>query len=140
MQGGITLKLGILGLLIGLAAAYGQVSIGIHIGPPPPPRVVRVLPARPGPEFVWVDGYWYPVGSRYTWHGGYWTRPAFPGARWVAPRHDGARFYQGYWEGEREREEHNHGWDRGRDRDFHDHEHHDNGKHKGWERGKGHDK
>jgi hypothetical protein len=31
---------------------------------PPPPRVYRVRP-RPGPAFVWVEGYWYPQGNRY---------------------------------------------------------------------------
>ena len=82
---------------------FAQVSIGIQIGPPPPPRIVRVLPPRPGPEFAWVDGYWYPVGSHYRWHSGYWSRPVYPAARWVAPRHDGERFYHGYWDGERGR-------------------------------------
>ena len=100
----------------GLSAA--QVSVGIRIGPPPRPRVVRVLPPRPGPEFVWIDGYWYPVGRRYVWHPGYWTRPPYAGARWVAPRHDGAQFFAGYWDGPRGRIDHDHAWDRGRDRDF----------------------
>lgn len=100
----------------GLSAA--QVSVGIRIGPPPRPRVVRVLPRRPGPEYVWVNGYWYPVGRRYVWHAGYWTRPPYAGAHWVAPRHDGERFFAGYWDGPRGRIEHDHRWDRGRDRDF----------------------
>jgi YXWGXW repeat-containing protein len=100
----------------GLSAA--QISLGVRIGPPPPPRVVRVLPRRPGPEFVWVDGYWYPVGRRYVWHAGYWTRPPYEGARWVAPRHDGAQFFAGFWDGPRGRIDHDHGWDRGHDRDF----------------------
>ena len=65
---------------------FGQVSIGIRIGPPPPVREVVVLPPTPGPEFVWVGGYWFPTGNHYKWHAGYWTRPAYPQARWVAPR------------------------------------------------------
>ena len=44
----------------------------------------------------------------------------YPAARWVAPRHDGERFYHGYWEGERGRMEHDHHWDRDRDRDYRD--------------------
>jgi hypothetical protein len=79
------------------STASGQVSIGIRIGPPPPPRVVRVLPARPGPEWVWVQGYWYPVGRHYRWHEGYWTRPPYPGAHWVVPRYKGGEFFEGYW-------------------------------------------
>ena len=100
------------------AALYGQISI--RIGPPPPPRVVAV-PARPGPDFIWVDGYWYPVGGRYRWHGGYWTRPPYPGAHWTAPHHDGQAFFAGAWEGDHGRIEHDHRWDRERDRDFHEH-------------------
>lgn len=110
-------------ILLAAGSAFGaQVSIGIRIGPPPPPRVVHVLPARPGPEFVWVEGYWYPVGRHYKWHGGYWTRPLYPGARWVGPHHDGQRFFAGYWEGDRGRIEHDHRWDRDHNRDYHGHD------------------
>jgi hypothetical protein len=109
-------------LLVGVSAAGAQISVGIRIGPPPPPRVVRVLPPRPAPEFVWLEGYWYPVGRHYRWHDGYWTRPPYEGARWVQPHHDGEQFFAGYWEGDRGRIEHDHRWDR--DRDFRDHDHH----------------
>jgi hypothetical protein len=110
-----------LGFALCAGLAFGQVSIGIRIGPPPPPRVVRVLPRAPGPEFVWVGGYWYVVGGRWRWHDGYWTRPPFPGARWIAPRHDGERFYEGYWDGDRGRVDHDHRWDRDRrNRDYRD--------------------
>ena len=103
-----------------------QVSIGIRIGPPPPPRVVHVLPPRPAPEFFWVEGYWYPVGKHYKWHDGYWTRPPYPGARWVVPHYEGERYFGGFWEGGRGRIEHDHHWDRDRDRDFRE-KHHDRG-------------
>ena len=105
-------------MLLTVAPAFGaQVSLGIRIGPPPAPRVLRVRPASPGPDYVWVDGYWYPVGRRYQWHEGYWTRPPYAGARWVAPHHDGEQFFEGYWEGDRGRFEHDHRWDRDADRD-----------------------
>ena len=61
------MKLLVLMLMAVGTTLRGQVSIGITIGPPPPPRVVRVLPPTPGPEFVWVEGYWYPVGHHYKW-------------------------------------------------------------------------
>ena len=109
-------------LVAGLSICSAQVSIGIRIGPPPPPRVVRVLPPRPGPEYVWLDGYWYVVGNRYRWHDGYWTRPPYAGARWIVPRHDGERFFGGYWDGDRGRFEHDHRWDRDRDRDWREHD------------------
>jgi hypothetical protein len=85
-------------LLATASTMRAQVSVGIVIGAPPPPRVVVAVPERPGPEFVWVEGYWYPVGNHYRWHGGYWTRPPYEGARWVGPRHNGERYYTGYWE------------------------------------------
>jgi WXXGXW repeat (2 copies) len=113
------------------ACAFGQVSIGIQIGAPPPPRVLRVRPATPGPDFMWVDGYWYPEGRKYKWHAGYWTRPPYGDARWVAPHHDGARYFNGYWEGNEGRRDHDHHWDKDRDRDDRDH---------GRGRGRGHDK
>ena len=105
-------------MLLACGSVFAQISIGIRIGPPPPPRVLTVLPPRPGPEFVWVAGYWYPVGIHYRWHAGYWTRPPYAGALWVAPRHDGERYFAGYWDGPRGRIEHDHHWDRDRNRDF----------------------
>ena len=105
-------------MLLGVGSEVGaQVSIGIRIGPPPPPRVLRVLPRQPGAEFVWVDGYWYPVGRRYQWHNGYWTRPPYEGASWNGPHHDGGQFFEGYWGGDHGRRDHSHRWDRDRDRD-----------------------
>ena|SRR5579862_5708420 len=92
-----------------------DVSVGIRIGPPPPPRVYA-RPVAPGPGYVWVDGYWYVVGHKYRWHSGYWSRPPYAGARWIAPHHDGERWYGGYWEGEHGRFEHDHHWDHDRDR------------------------
>ena len=105
-------------VLLAAGSVFGQVSIGIRIGPPPPPRVVRVRPVAPGPDYVWIDGYWYADGRHWRWHNGYWTRPPYAGARWIGPRYEGQQFYNGYWEGERGRFEHDHRWDRDRDRDF----------------------
>ena len=119
-------------LLAGASASNAQVSLGIRIGAPPPPREVRYLPARPGADFVWIDGYWYPVGRHYKWHAGYWTRPPYEGARWVGAHHDGEQFYAGYWDGDRGRFEHDHHWDHDRDRDrdrYRDADHHDHDDH-----------
>jgi hypothetical protein len=105
-------------VLLAGGALSAQVSLGIRIGPPPPPRIVRVHPRAPGQGYTWVDGYWYPVGNRYKWHDGYWTRPPYGGARWVGPRYESNSFYDGYWEGDRGRYDHDHRWDRDRrDRD-----------------------
>ena len=64
---------------------------------PPAPVASYYVPARPAPGYVWVGGYWYPQGRAYRWRAGYWARPAFRGARWVAPRYHGGRYYAGYW-------------------------------------------
>ena len=105
-------------LLAGGTIFAADFSVGIRVGPPPAPRVVRVRPASPGPGYVWVDGYWYPNGRRYTWHSGYWTREPYAGAIWVAPRYDGGLFYQGYWSGNNGNYNHDHRWDRDRNRDY----------------------
>ena len=123
------------------SAVAADISIGIQIGAPPPPRVVAVRPAAPGPDFAWIEGYWYPVSGRYHWHEGYWTRPPYEGALWVAPRHEGGQYFAGYWEGEHGRWAHDHRWDKDHDRDrrgWREHEHegdHDNGRGHGHDRG-----
>lgn len=120
-------------LLVAVLLAVGStvnaqvtIGIGIRIGPPPSPRVVRVTPPPPAPDFVWVEGYWYPVGRHYAWHNGYWTRSPYPGARWVAPRYEGQRYYNGYWDGDHGRVAHDHHWDN--DKNRRDYDHHDNGR------------
>jgi hypothetical protein len=109
-------------LLVGPAAtANAQISVNIHIGPPPPPQVYRV-PAQPGADYVWVEGYQYPQGSHYKWHDGYWTRPPYAGAYWVAPYHSSGQYFAGRWEGPRGNVDHDHRWDRD---DHRDHRHGD---------------
>jgi hypothetical protein len=103
-------------LLAPAAAANAQITFGIHIGEPPAPRAYRV-PPRPGPDYVWVEGYQYPQGSRYVWHDGYWTRPPYEGAYWVAPYHTDGQYFTGRWEGSRGNVEHDHSWDKGNQRD-----------------------
>src|SRR5712692_7085639 len=104
-------------LAVGLLAAGSlfaetRFSIGIGVGgygpayyPPPPPVVVYAPPAYPGPEYTWVDGYWYPVGPRYSWHAGYWARPPYGRGYRVAPRYSEHRYYPGYWERRERRED-----------------------------------
>ena len=103
--------------LLGPAVASAQISFDVHIGtPPPPPRAYRV-PAQPGPDYDWIEGYWYPQGGQYLWHNGYWTRPPYAGAYWVAPYYEGGQYYAGRWEGSRGNVAHDHRWDRTAQRD-----------------------
>jgi hypothetical protein len=103
-------------ILLPASAARAQLNFDIRIGPPPAPRAYRV-PPQPGPDYVWVEGYWYPQGSRYHWHNGYWTRPPFAGAYWVAPYHADGHYYTGRWEDGRRNVRHDHRWDRSKQRD-----------------------
>jgi YXWGXW repeat-containing protein len=106
------------GLLLGCTSFAGaQVSVGIHIGAPPAVRVEHA-PPRPGPEYIWVKGYWYPVEGHYVWHGGYWSRPPYEGAHWVGPHRSNGQFYAGYWDGSHGRVDHDHSWDNDHDRDY----------------------
>jgi hypothetical protein len=105
-------------LLASASAAHAQVSFGIRIGEPPAPRAYHV-PARPGPDYWWVEGYWYPQGSHYAWHNGYWTRPPYPGAYWAEPYYYRGQYYAGRWEGNRGYVVHDHRWDNSRERDEH---------------------
>lgn len=82
--------------------------------PPTPPPVVVYTPPCPGPEYTWIPGDYYPVGARFNWHAGFWSRPPFAGAFWVAPRYYENRYYPGYWKRRKP-------W-----------EHHDRGLHRGW--------
>ena len=94
-----------LALLAG-SSAFGAThfSIGIGVGPsygyyapPPPPPVVAYYPPSPGVGYTWVPGYYSPVGARYVWRAGYWTRPPYRGAVWVVPRYEGRRYFNGHW-------------------------------------------
>jgi hypothetical protein len=85
----------------GALLAQPRIGIGITIGGPaymaPAPVVGVYRPPYPGPEYVWIDGYWN--GPR--WIAGYWASPPYAGAYWVGPRWAGGHFYRGYWGGPR---------------------------------------
>ncbi len=64
---------------------------------PPPAPLAMYRPLAPGYGYTWVGGYWHPVGPRWMWSPGYWARPPYARAYWVAPRYHGHRYYPGYW-------------------------------------------
>jgi hypothetical protein len=105
-------------LLLALASvSHAQTRFDMDMGaPPPPPRAYRV-PPQPGPDYIWVEGYWFPGNGQYQWHNGYWTRPPYPDAYWVAPYYQGNQYYSGHWEGGRGDVHHYHGWDQNNQRD-----------------------
>ena len=109
----------VLGVLLVLPRSVGaQLSFSFNFGtPPPPPRVYRV-PRQPGPEYHWIEGYWYPLNGRWLWHNGYWTRPPMADSYWVEPYWEGGRYFEGYWATPRGHFDHDHRWDREAGRDF----------------------
>ena len=124
------LALGVL-FLAPAPLAHAQVSFGIRIGEPPAERAYRV-PRQPGPDYVWIEGYQYPNGRSYRWHDGYWTRPPYEGAYWVAPYYSQGMYFVGEWRGDRGNRGHDHRWDRDRRRDDRD----DHGPDRGGNRGR----
>jgi hypothetical protein len=58
---------------------------------------VVAYPAAYRPGYTWVGGYYYPVGPRWYWRAGYWARPPYAHAYWVAPRYYGHHYYGVYW-------------------------------------------
>ncbi|MGO4211575.1 YXWGXW repeat-containing protein [Terriglobus sp. 2YAB30_2] len=100
----------------GALAAPGnaQVGIGVTIGTPPPPLRYEVAPPTPGPDYLWVDGYWSVSGRRYVWVPGHWERRPYAGAYYTHPHYDhypeGWRLHEGHWD----REDHgdHHDWHR----------------------------
>lgn len=98
-------------LLAGSSAFAGpRIFFGVGVGVPvaPPPAYAPVyapaygpgyayVPPCPGPGYTWIGGYWYPAGARYVWRPGYWARPPYRGAVWMAPRYHRGFYYRGYW-------------------------------------------
>ena len=75
-------------------------EVRITTGRPPARRYERRGP-RPGPDYVWVDGFWHSGGGRWDWVPGRWDRPAVPDGYWIAPRYirsDRGYIYEpGHW-------------------------------------------
>lgn len=110
-------SLALAGLFLASApTANAQVSFSLHLGEPPAPRAYRV-PRQPGPDYLWIEGYWYPDGGHYKWHDGYWTHAPYEGAYWVAPYYLHGEYFPGRWEGSRGNLYHDHRWDRAKQRD-----------------------
>jgi hypothetical protein len=85
-------------LLAAGATVSAQVSIGVQIGAPPPPRAYKV-PPQTNPDHEWVEGYWEPHGSKYQWRNGHWAQPPRRGAYWEQPYYSNGRYYKGSWQG-----------------------------------------
>jgi hypothetical protein len=84
------------------AAVCSLMGAVVYVDRAPPPRRVEVVPVRPGPEYVWVAGYWtWGAPREYVWTPGRWQRPPRAHARWVEGRwrkHGHEWYWQpGHW-------------------------------------------
>lgn len=95
-------------VLLAAGSAFGArfgFSVGVGLPYPgyyaPPPVVAPYAYApygvAPGYGYTWISPYYYPYAGGWRWHAGYWGRPPYAGARWVAPRYYGGRYYAGGW-------------------------------------------
>ncbi|MFA5265098.1 MAG: hypothetical protein WC378_14845 [Opitutaceae bacterium] len=61
-----------------------------------------MIVARPGDDFVWIEGYYEIRGHNRYWVGGHWARPPHRGAVWIGPRWEHRdrhyAFIPGYWQ------------------------------------------
>lgn len=96
----------------------------VWVSTAPPPRIHEERPYRPGPEFVWIEGYHQWNGASYVWVAGHWERPPRPHAKWHRGRwsHGDRGWYwvDGRWRGgddDDHDEGHGHGHGRGHDHD-----------------------
>lgn len=123
-----TLKISmlILGCAVGLAALGCYVSAAapgvgaeLEVSGPPPAIQEEAVVASPGPDYVWIGGYWdWDLGTRqYIWRAGRWDHPPHAETRWIAPHYEfrsGHHYYHpGHWDhgerGEREHRDHDRG-------------------------------
>lgn len=67
----------------------------------PPPPQTEVIVERPGPQYVWIGGYWRPWNRRWIWNPGRWDRPHAGFSVWLPPtyehRRDGWFYVEGRW-------------------------------------------
>jgi hypothetical protein len=85
-------------------APYGyydrQPAPGPVVDVEPPPPQYEVVPAAPGPAYVWIGGYWAWQLGRHVWIGGRWAQPPV-GHAWVPGRWGrhgrGWAWHGGYW-------------------------------------------
>ncbi len=99
----IVQKLVVLGAAAGLAACAPPPRRVYVVRAGPPANVVEAIPPAPGPEYVWVRGYykWDPDARAYVWAPGHWVVPPQGYHEWV-PGHwadgDGGWVWvEGHW-------------------------------------------
>jgi hypothetical protein len=77
-----------------------ELADGTIVDEDPPAPIVEYVPAYPGPDFVWIGGFWGWRGSWY-WNAGHFVHAPYRGAAWVsggwARAAHGWAFHGGRW-------------------------------------------
>lgn len=85
----------------GVPPGLRRAPVEIVVTKGPPPVRIEKIPARPGPQHIWVSGYWMWEADAYVWLPGAWILPPEPAAVWVPPRFERRSgvsiFISGYW-------------------------------------------
>jgi hypothetical protein len=66
-----------------IAPAVSSASVFVSVNFAPPPLLVYEQPICPGPDYIWVPGYWAWAPEGYYWVPGYWELAPFFGALWT---------------------------------------------------------
>ena len=98
-------------VLVGGAAATTVAQIPLPPLPPglnvrittgrPPARRREVRSARPGADYIWINGFYNDDGGRWGWVPGRWERRAQPNGYWIPARYirtrRGTIYEPGHW-------------------------------------------
>lgn len=86
-----------LAALIALAACVPLPPAGaVFVESRPPAYRAEVIGVAPGPDFVWIGGYWAWGGADYNWVPGRWIARPYSRAVWVPGRWRSHR-HNWYW-------------------------------------------
>ena len=100
---GVMVLLAAAAIPMAAAPAQAQLFVNISVRTMPPPLPVYVQPPLPGPDYIWLPGYWAwdDDVDDYFWVPGTWALAPRPGYVWTPPWwgwSNGAYvFHTGYW-------------------------------------------
>src|SRR5687768_5640374 len=74
----------------------------VYVSSPPPAAVVEYRTAWPGPNYIWIDGFWDWGGYDWYWVSGHWSASR-SGYYYERPRYIVSNgryvYHRGYWRG-----------------------------------------
>ncbi|MEO8432791.1 MAG: YXWGXW repeat-containing protein [Acidobacteriota bacterium] len=84
-----------------LVACPPPAAVGVYASIAPPAVRTEYVGAAPGPDYLWVRGYWRWDGAAYGWVPGHFDRRPRERARWVDGRwkhtRQGWLWIDGHW-------------------------------------------